>query len=271
MKRHSIFSRTGLPEAFGVVILTVGFALLVLTPWLSGVSVASLKLPELPAEVTSLLRIVGLPAFVILCLLFVPIRRDRGLAFVSINIDRSDPSNEYYWREGECREHHDKISRRATQYFQMTVFESDSDFWKEHQDPVNKDPVFDITVKHYGSDTELILQKVGIIVLEVANTNYLWGSPAKEIEKEADYIVETPNLRERLRDAYEGFDLEPRRLDEVVSIDSRRFEFEAKGTHRYTLRLNNFCENMPNHVRLRMWCETDYGQFSSDEIALLRY
>jgi hypothetical protein len=269
MKRHSIFSRTGLPEAFGVVILTVGLALLVLTPWLSGVSVASLKLPELPAEVTSLLRIVGLPAFVILCVLFVPILRDRGLAFVSINVD---PSNEYYWREGECREHHDKISRKAKQYFHMTVFESDSDFWKDHKDPVNADPLFDITVKNYGSDTELILQKVGIIVLEVANTNYLWGVPAEKIEPKAKYSIDTPNLRERLRDAYDGYDLEPKRLDEVVS--SRvpdPYEFEPEGRFRYTLRLNNFCENMPNHVRLRMWCETDKGQFSSDEIALLRY
>jgi hypothetical protein len=228
-----------------------------------------LKLPELPAEVTSLLRIVGLPAFVILCLLFVPILRDHGLAFVSISID---PSNEYYWREGECREHHDKISRKAKQYFHMTVWESDSDFWEDHKDLVNSDPLFDITVKNYGSDTELILKKIGIVVLEVANTNYLWGVPAEKIELQEKYSVDTPNLRERLRDAYDVHDLEPKRLDEVVSSGvPGGYKIGPQDWHRYTLRLNNFCENMPNHVRLRMWCETDYGQFSSDEIALLRY
>lgn len=194
---------------------------------------------------------------------------NRGLKFVSIGIHhRSDK----YWREGERSEHRSKISNKAAQYFHMTVFESDSDFWKEHRDPVNADPLFDITVKN-ESGRSLIFRKVGVVISAVANSNYLWGIPtAVRIPVSANYAVDVPNLRERFQDAYDGFELKPKRLDEVVwKRVPDTYALEPEAPFRYTLRLKNYCENMPNHARLQMWCETDHGEFRSGEIALLRY
>lgn len=191
------------------------------------------------------------------------------IQFVSIGIhDRSDK----YWREGEFSEHRSKKSNKAAQYFHMTVFESDSDFRKEHRDPVNADPLFDITVKN-ESARSVIFRKVGIVISVVANSNYLWGNPsAVRIPVSENYAVEVPNLRERLQYAFDGFELKPKRLDEVVSMRvPDPYTLEPEAPFRYTLRLKNYCENMPNHARLQMWCDTDHGEFRSGEIALLRY
>jgi hypothetical protein len=194
---------------------------------------------------------------------------NRGLKFVSIGIHhRSDK----YWREGECSEHCSEISNKAAQYFHMTVFEPDSDFWKEHTDPVNADPLFDITVKN-ESGRLLIFRKVGIVISVVANENYLWGIPtAVEIPVSVNYAVKVPNLRERFQDAFDGYGLKPQRLDEVVWMRvPDPYAIEPEAPFRYTLRLENYCENMPNHALLQMWCETDHGDFRSGEIFLLRY
>lgn len=198
-----------------------------------------------------------------------PIDSSKGLEFVSIGIHNS---SDKYWHEGERSEHRSKISKKAAQYFHMTVFESGSDFWKEHLDPVNADPLFDITLKNeFGSS--LIFRKVGIVISVVAHATYLWGIPtAVKIPVSADYVVKVPNLRERLQDAYDSHELKPKRLNEMVSIRvPDPYALEPEALFRYTLHLKNYCENIPNHARLQMWCETDHGEFRSGEIALLGY
>jgi len=69
---HSLFQMSGLPETFGVVLLTVGLVLL-LSPYLGGYEVGDLSIPELDAATARILKIIGPVIFLVLIFAFVPI------------------------------------------------------------------------------------------------------------------------------------------------------------------------------------------------------
>lgn len=187
------------------------------------------------------------------------------LEFISIGTHASDR----YWREGKHQTHHDKIDREAAQYFGIDF---DSENWNAHSDPVNADPIFSITVKN-KINKSVIISRLGVVISEVAHCNYLWGFPGSTRILESEfYALEMPNLRERFKDKYSGFELTPQIADELVPYRlSDPIYIDAHGPFRFGLRLLKFCERLPNHVRLRIWCETDCGEAVSRELALRSY
>lgn len=70
----SIFAVLGLPQPFGVVILTFSLILLV-GPYLSGMDFGIFKVPSFNEKATHQLRIIGPTVFVLVLLLFIPIRK----------------------------------------------------------------------------------------------------------------------------------------------------------------------------------------------------
>lgn len=75
--RRSVYEIVRLPEAFGVVLLTVALVLF-LSPYLSGADFGIFKIPSFPASTTRALKFVGPVVFVVALFLFLPIWRAAG-------------------------------------------------------------------------------------------------------------------------------------------------------------------------------------------------
>lgn len=76
-KRNSLFKLSGLPDGFGVVVLTFGFAI-ALSPYLAGIEVGGLKIPAFSEGIASGLKIAGPILFLVIIALFVPVVKKRS-------------------------------------------------------------------------------------------------------------------------------------------------------------------------------------------------
>jgi hypothetical protein len=72
LEKASVFKISGLPEAFGVLLLSVSFILL-LTPYLSGKDFGLFKVPELGPTATSWWKRIGPGLFLLVVLAFIPL------------------------------------------------------------------------------------------------------------------------------------------------------------------------------------------------------
>jgi len=73
---ESIFSKLGLPEGFGVVILVFSF-ILMLSPYFSGLDFGVFKVPIFSNKVAKKLKIIAPALFLIVIFLFVPILKPK--------------------------------------------------------------------------------------------------------------------------------------------------------------------------------------------------
>lgn len=75
--RKSIFGLLGIPEPFGVLLLSVSLVFC-LAPYLSGADFGFLRIPDLGSHTTRVLKWLGPPLLLGLCLLFVPFIKTSG-------------------------------------------------------------------------------------------------------------------------------------------------------------------------------------------------
>src|SRR6266545_8366533 len=77
--RRSVYEIVRLPEAFGVVLLTVAL-ILFLSPYLSGADFGIFKIPGFPDGTARALRILGPAVFLLSLFLFLPVWRASNAA-----------------------------------------------------------------------------------------------------------------------------------------------------------------------------------------------
>ena len=170
------------------------------------------------------------------------------LRFSSIGIDASDPN----WAEGERGD--SPFDYPPSQHFQLVKFVHSAD------------PLFDITLMNPTS-SPVILTAIGVEILKVAQVSYLYGIPsAAKITKSDSYVLECPNIRERLK-AQRGWDYGPEDIQErITKRIADPIYLEPKAPYRYGLLLKNYYKHVPNWARIGMCASTDHGECQSAEL-----
>lgn len=174
------------------------------------------------------------------------------LKFSSIRIDANDPN----WGEGTRGG--SPFDHPCSQYFMLVKF------------VFGADPLFDITVMNPGS-SPVILTAIGIEVLTVCQILYCYGIPtAAKIPKSDSYMIQMPNIRQRMRDKFGNFhDYEPQEVREMVTKHvPDPVYLEPNAPYRYGLLLKDYYGHVPNWARIRMWASTDQGECQSAELEI---
>ncbi|MBW4512885.1 MAG: hypothetical protein KME64_41315 [Scytonematopsis contorta HA4267-MV1] len=158
-----------------------------------------------------------------------------------------------YWQESEkpiIKEY--PFNRLCEKYFHLN-----EDFFVD-----NADPLFDITIINQSSES-VLLTHIGIEVISLSHLFYCYGAPESiELKIQSEYSINIPDIitqlggrKYRVQNYPEPSDVVD--LSEVIfmKIQSPIF-LESKAPFRYTLRLKNYQEHMPNNTILKIWTKT---------------
>lgn len=119
----------------------------------------------------------------------------------------------------------------------------------------------------------VILTAIGIEVLTVCQKIYIYGFPtAAKIMKSDSYILQIPDIRQRMYDQLGTFEYDAQDMRETVT---KRLPdpvyLESHAPYRYGLLLKGYDRHIPNWARIRMWAATDQGECRSGELEIFTH
>ena len=128
------------------------------------------------------------------------------------------------------------------------------------------DLILDVTLLNTTA-APAILTQIGIHVIFAYHVLYCYGFPKPaKIPKSDAYVLELPDLLGELH-SENTWEVSPRRLDRYVSLTlPDPVYIPSSGPYRFSIRLKQFANKMPNHSFFRLWVRTDAGETESHVI-----